>query len=49
MRTEPKKHTFASTELVAKNKQMMEVIGRKVAILFVLAVVVLFFFNMLLP
>ncbi len=49
MRTEPKKNITNSTELVAKNKQMMEGITRKVAILFVLAIVVFFFFKMLLP
>ena len=49
MRTEPETNRTNSAELVAKNKQMMDAITRKVAILFVLAIVVFFFFKMLLP
>ena len=49
MRTEPEKNIANSRELVAKNKQMIDAITRKVAILFVLAILVFFFFKMLLP
>lgn len=49
MRTEPEKINFNSAELITKNKQLKDAITRKVAIFFVLAIIVFFFFKMLLP
>ena len=49
MRTEPDKAITNSAEVLAKNKQALDAITRRVAILFVLAIVVFFFLKMLLP
>jgi hypothetical protein len=49
MRTEPENNSNNTTELKAGSQAKMDAITRKVAILFVLAIVVFFFFKMLLP